>query len=447
MNYSALFIFPALVCLSWIFIHLFMASRVVTFRLFVILFSFTILSIVGDVVLIPLLGSAAIAHIVITLSVPAVIPLTCYYFHYLYKPFQYRPRHFLWIGFPVLLTTASVILTSIMGLPETDAFLGRMHTIGFDIDDPVNTELNRLYYYWCVVLFRVVIWLEFIYMIGDIIFLTVKCHLYPGHFFRFLFKGESICILNLQAFISSLLAIVILAKMKMHENVFHEDPYWGLFFSGVNSVLYFFFGFFALFSAKGSISLHDIPLAFRFNYKPETRSAVSEEIISDMAGYLSVESLMRVVSRLTTQQGVSPGRVSANKAGRGSSLSSAVLNVMSHPQDEHGLAAQFQQMMVQERPYLKPGFTLVDAAERLHTNKTYVSRMVNQTYKMGFPELLNILRVDHAQRYIRQHPDASQEEIAKASGFLNASAFNTTFKRITSFTPKVWAARNELSGR
>ena len=104
-------------------------------------------------------------------------------------------------------------------------------------------------------------------------------------------------------------------------------------------------------------------------------------------------------------------------------------------------------MMVQERPYLKPGFTLVDAAERLHTNKTYVSRMVNQTYKMGFPELLNILRVDHAQRYIRQHPDASQEEIAKASGFLNASAFNTTFKRITSFTPKVWAARNELSGR
>ena len=38
-------------------------------------------------------------------------------------------------------------------------------------------------------------------------------------------------------------------------------------------------------------------------------------------------------------------------------------------------------------------------------------------------------------------------KIAKASGFLNASAFNTTFKRITSFTPKVWAARNELSGR
>lgn len=46
--------------------------------------------------------------------------------------------------------------------------------------------------------------------------------------------------------------------------------------------------------------------------------------------------------------------------------------------------------MQQERLYLQPSLTLSDVAERLHTNKTYVSKMVNQTYKMGFPELLNI---------------------------------------------------------
>ena len=43
--------------------------------------------------------------------------------------------------------------------------------------------------------------------------------------------------------------------------------------------------------------------------------------------------------------------------------------------------------------------------------------------------------------YIRAHTDANQEEIAKACGFLSASSFNSTFKRITGYTPKVWAAR------
>ncbi|MBO4635024.1 MAG: AraC family transcriptional regulator [Bacteroidales bacterium] len=37
--------------------------------------------------------------------------------------------------------------------------------------------------------------------------------------------------------------------------------------------------------------------------------------------------------------------------------------------------------------------------------------------------------------------NASQEEIAKACGFFSASSFNGTFKRITGYTPKVWAAR------
>ena len=101
--------------------------------------------------------------------------------------------------------------------------------------------------------------------------------------------------------------------------------------------------------------------------------------------------------------------------------------------------------MQNERLFLKPGLTLGEVAGRLGTNKTYLSKMVNQTYKVGFPEMLNILRVDYAQHYIRKHADASQEEIAKACGFLSASSFNSTFKRITGFTPKVWTARKESS--
>ena len=62
---------------------------------------------------------------------------------------------------------------------------------------------------------------------------------------------------------------------------------------------------------------------------------------------------------------------------------------------------------------------------------------------MGFPELLNVLRVDYAQEYLKNHPDAHQDEVARASGFLSASSFNTTFKRTTGLTPKVWLASQD----
>jgi AraC-like DNA-binding protein len=100
-------------------------------------------------------------------------------------------------------------------------------------------------------------------------------------------------------------------------------------------------------------------------------------------------------------------------------------------------------MMIDEQAFLHPSLTLSDVAERLHSNKTYVSKMVNHTYNMGFPEVLNILRIDYAEQYIISHRDATQEEIAKACGFLSASSLNSTFKRITGYTPKVWAARNQ----
>ena len=447
MNHTPLLIVPALVCLFWIFVHRLLAARTLTFNVFRLLMIFVILAILGDVIVTPLLGSNAIAHIIIVFSVPCLAPLTCFYFLYLFKPFTYKPRYLLWIILPIILTTAAIILTVIMGIPETDAFLARFHSGSFRLSDPANSDLNRLYYIWTIVLFRIVLDVEFAFLIGFVIFLCAKLRIRPGHIYAFLFRGSRIRVLEIQIFLAGIIFLIIGLKILMHNVIFHESPIWALSFSTVNAFAYFLFGFFALFSAEEFISLHDIPTALRFNYKPKTRSQVAEEIIVDMSGYLSGESLTHVLSRLNTQHGAS-GREVDMRQGTGSSLSAAVLNIVAPAQDEHGLVAKFRRLMQEERLYLQPSLTLSDVAERLHTNKTYVSKMVNQTYKMGFPELLNILRVDYAQRYIRTHTNASQEEIAKASGFLSASSFNSTFKRITGFTPKVWTARKDsFSGR
>ena len=109
--------------------------------------------------------------------------------------------------------------------------------------------------------------------------------------------------------------------------------------------------------------------------------------------------------------------------------------------DEGSLVYRFQRLMQDEQLFLQPSLTLTEVADRLHSNKTYISKMVNQTYGIGFPEVLNVLRVDYAQQYMRAHKSASQKEVAKEAGFLSASSFNTVFKRITGTTPKLWMAK------
>ena len=118
----------------------------------------------------------------------------------------------------------------------------------------------------------------------------------------------------------------------------------------------------------------------------------------------------------------------------------AIFTTVAGSWDEDGLLSRFQKLMQEEQLFLQPSLSLGDVAEKLNTNKTYVSKMVNNTYNLGFPELLNTLRIDYAQQYILNHRGAKQEEIAHACGFLSASSFNNIFKKLTGVTPKMWLA-------
>ena len=105
----------------------------------------------------------------------------------------------------------------------------------------------------------------------------------------------------------------------------------------------------------------------------------------------------------------------------------------------------FQKLMMEEKLFLQPSLTLQEVAERLGTNKTFVSKLVNNAYNVGFPELINTLRVDYAEQYILANRDAKQTEIAEKCGFLSASSFNNIFKKVTGMTPSIWKASIERS--
>ena len=448
MQLTPLLILPGFVCLFWAGVHALLASRTTSFRILLYLFLAVFFTIAGDILLDTIFDSDAIAHIAIFTATPTIIPLTCLYFASLLPSYKPRASHFIWVILPVILATSSIILTSVMGLSETDELLDSIHSGFFHATDPEYDFVQQFYYYSTTYLFRWVMFLEVVFMLVFTIRLSIVYRFRPKMLFDFLFRKGSIRPLQIQIILADLICVIICLLLVFRHYIIHESPTWVLSISLLHSLLYFLFGFFALFSAVGSISIPEIRTAFRFNFTPQTRSQLSEEIITDMSRNLNAEALTHVLSRLGTQHSATSVRESALRAGVTPSLAAAVLNVVSLSRDEDSLAARFQRLMLSDRLYLQPGLTLDHVAEKLHTNKTYVSKMVNQTYKLGFPELLNILRVDYAQRYIRKHAEASQEELAKACGFLSASSFNSTFKRITGFTPKVWTARKDsLSGR
>ena len=110
--------------------------------------------------------------------------------------------------------------------------------------------------------------------------------------------------------------------------------------------------------------------------------------------------------------------------------------------NEDRLKTRFEKLIITDQLFLKQGIRISDIAAMLDTNRTYVSRLVNNTYNMSFSDYINTLRIDYAEQYLLQHKDAKQSDLAAACGFPNASSFNNIFKKITGVTPKIWLATN-----
>lgn len=81
------------------------------------------------------------------------------------------------------------------------------------------------------------------------------------------------------------------------------------------------------------------------------------------------------------------------------------------------------------RQYLNPHLTIADVASHCGYGRTYVSRVLANEMG-GFFRYVNTLRLQHAQTYREEHPNATQEEVAVASGFSSRQAFYAVRRRM-----------------
>lgn len=111
------------------------------------------------------------------------------------------------------------------------------------------------------------------------------------------------------------------------------------------------------------------------------------------------------------------------------------------------LIQDITELMEREGLYKDIDLTIEGLAAKMHTNRTYLSRAVNENYQMSFRQWLNTYRIERSIQYMLTHPTANQEEIAHESGFLSASSFNHKFKSITGTSPRLWLIEQSIGNK
>lgn len=91
--------------------------------------------------------------------------------------------------------------------------------------------------------------------------------------------------------------------------------------------------------------------------------------------------------------------------------------------------------------YRQPGLTISVAARDMGTNRSYLSRYLNEVRHVTFHEWVAKMRIDEAQSLMLADPSLSIEQIAARVGFTSASTFSITFKKMVGISPNKWRNR------
>jgi tetratricopeptide (TPR) repeat protein len=103
--------------------------------------------------------------------------------------------------------------------------------------------------------------------------------------------------------------------------------------------------------------------------------------------------------------------------------------------------------MEEKKQFLNPKFTIEDCAKELHTNRKYISQVINESLEMNFNNFVNEYRVKEVRKFLinPEYNNYSLNGIASMAGFHSRATFNSAFKKITGLTPSYFKKKNNYS--
>ena len=105
-----------------------------------------------------------------------------------------------------------------------------------------------------------------------------------------------------------------------------------------------------------------------------------------------------------------------------------------------GINSQLEKLMTSQKPYLKPGYSLIDLTNDLNIPLYQVSFFLNHEKGKSFHDMLNEYRIEHSRELMlkENNRQLTLEAIAFESGFGNRNSFTTAFKKFTGGTPSAF---------
>jgi AraC-like DNA-binding protein len=104
---------------------------------------------------------------------------------------------------------------------------------------------------------------------------------------------------------------------------------------------------------------------------------------------------------------------------------------------EEGLKLQILELFDTHKIYRHPDLRITNISEKLNTNRTYISRLINDEFQVNFNEFVNRYRVKEAKELLcnKNHSAFTMEYIAEKSGFGSVASFSRVFKELEGITP------------
>lgn len=93
--------------------------------------------------------------------------------------------------------------------------------------------------------------------------------------------------------------------------------------------------------------------------------------------------------------------------------------------------------------FTRQGLTIVQLAQDICTNRTYVSAYINNHYHVSFREWINSLRLDYAKRLLTQEPSLTIGDVAQRVGYMSLSSFTRVFTASEGTSPGRWRREND----
>lgn len=107
------------------------------------------------------------------------------------------------------------------------------------------------------------------------------------------------------------------------------------------------------------------------------------------------------------------------------------------------LAARFDALLLDPAVYTDNLISKDKIARLLDTNRTYISKLVNERYGMTFTQYINSLRIKEAVRRLSDPTDdTSLKDLADILGFNSMTTFYSRFNEYTGMTPAVFRAQS-----